>query len=295
MDVTWDENYIKQLKNLTLEKREQYAMDLFGAEMERLGFHTYKRPLWYKLIRDEVLLAFGLIPSVAGTYEMRLGILPTFALEVPPTAESINANDPPFLFDAALIRSKMQGREEGVPRSLCYVYPPDKPYTLELYTQIALPSFQRVIDLRSAYQETMWLLFLCRHVKDAPPAPGVYQTLWGSLDMVLQWCFLGMYDDALSCLQGIHEKQKPFGLRAFGDYQDALERKDYGWLDAKLHENYSANLKAIKRRLKLEPECTDTLWDRELRHPIDIDAMLWKRFKQSTEGNEEGDYTIYSI
>ena len=29
MDVTWDENYIKQLKNLTLEKREQYAMDLF--------------------------------------------------------------------------------------------------------------------------------------------------------------------------------------------------------------------------------------------------------------------------
>lgn len=263
--------------------------------MERLGFHTYKRPLWYKLIRDEVLLAFGLIPSVAGTYEMRLGILPTFALEVPPTAESINANDPPFLFDAALIRSKMQGREEGVPRSLCYVYPPDKPYTLELYTQIALPSFQRVIDLRSAYQETMWLLFLCRHVKDAPPAPGVYQTLWGSLDMVLQWCFLGMYDDALSCLQGIHEKQKPFGLRAFGDYQDALERKDYGWLDAKLHENYSANLKAIKRRLKLEPECTDTLWDRDLRHPIDIDAMLWKRFKQSTEGNEEGDYTIYSI
>lgn len=295
MDVTWDENYIKQLKNLTLEKREQYAMDLFGAEMERLGFHTYKRPLWYKLIRDEVLLAFGLIPSVAGTYEMRLGILPTFALEVPPTAESINANDPPFLFDAALIRSKMQGREEGVPRSLCYVYPPDKPYTLELYTQIALPSFQRVIDLRSAYQETMWLLFLCRHVKDAPPAPGVYQTLWGSLDMVLQWCFLGMYDDALSCLQGIHEKQKPFGLRAFGDYQDALERKDYGWLDAKLHENYSANLKAIKRRLKLEPECTDTLWDRDLRHPIDIGAMLWKRFKQSTEGNEEGDYTIYSI
>ena len=52
MDVTWDENHIKQLKNLTLEKREQYAMDLFGAEMERLDFHMYKRPLWYKLIRD---------------------------------------------------------------------------------------------------------------------------------------------------------------------------------------------------------------------------------------------------
>lgn len=209
MDVTWDENYIKQLKNLTLEKREQYAMDLFGAEMERLGFHTYKRPLWYKLIRDEVLLAFGLIPSVAGTYEMRLGILPTFALEVPPTAESINANDPPFLFDAALIRSKMQGREEGVPRSLCYVYPPDKPYTLELYTQIALPSFQRVIDLRSAYQETMWLLFLCRHVKDAPPAPGVYQTLWGSLDMVCSGAFLEcMMMHYLACKEYMKSKNR---------------------------------------------------------------------------------------
>ena len=295
MDVTWDENYIKQLKNLTLEKREQYAMDLFGAEMERLDFHMYKRPLWYKLIRDEVLLAFGLVPSVAGTYEMRLGILPTFALEVPPTAESINANDPPFLFDAALIRSKMQGRAEGVPRSLCYVYPPDKPYTLELYTQIALPSFQRVIDLRSAYQEIMWLLFLCRHVKDAPPAPGVYQTLWDSLDMVLQWCFLGMYDDALSCLQRIHEKQKTFGLRAFGEYQDALERQDYGWLDTKLHENYAANLKAIKRRLKLEPDCKDTIWDRDLRHPVDVDGLIHERFKKRAIKNSEGNYTITEI
>ena len=71
MDIRFKDDFTGKPRGLTPEMREQYAKDLFGAEMEQLGFNAYKRPLWYKLIRDEVLLAFGLSPSVSGTYELR--------------------------------------------------------------------------------------------------------------------------------------------------------------------------------------------------------------------------------
>lgn len=113
--------------------------------------------------------------------------------------------------------------------------------------------------------------------------------------MILPLCFFRMYDDALAYLQEMNEGQKSFGLRAFGEYQDALERQDYGWLDTKLHENYAANLKAIKRRLKLEPDCKDTIWDRDLRHPVDVDGLIHERFKKRAIKNSEGNYTITEI
>ena len=295
MDIRFKDDFTGKPRGLTPEMREQYAKDLFGAEMEQLGFNAYKRPLWYKLIRDEVLLAFGLSPSVSGTYELIAGFFPMFALKVPPNAESINSIEPPFLCNVEMISSNMKGQTIDSFRILDYTYPPDKPFTVDLYTRIALPAIRRAVDLRSAYQEAMWLLYNWRRDKHTFPTHGIHLSLWSSLDMILPLCFFRMYDDALAYLQEMNEGQKSFGLRAFGEYQDALERQDYGWLDTKLHENYAANLKAIKRRLKLDPDCKDTIWDRDLRHPVDVDGLIHERFKKRAIKNSEGNYTITEI
>lgn len=46
--------------------------------MTALGFTTFKYHRWYKLIRDEVLLSFGLILQRYGLFHMLVEGWPTF-------------------------------------------------------------------------------------------------------------------------------------------------------------------------------------------------------------------------
>ena len=71
-----------------------------------------------------------------------------------------------------------------------------------------------------------------------------------------------------------------------------LKNRDEAAIEARLHRTYEENLKLIKRRLKLEPDCSDTIWDRDYRHPIDIRRMLQERFDRCAPRAAQGDYTI---
>ena len=71
-----------------------------------------------------------------------------------------------------------------------------------------------------------------------------------------------------------------------------LKNRDEAAIEARLHRTYEENLKLIKRRLKLTPDCSDTIWDRDYRHPYDIKQMLQERYERCAPRMHEGDYTI---
>lgn len=287
------------MENSAKQKLEAYAMEHFGGEMDALGYKTYKGYRWYKLIRDEALLSFGFIPDgLHDSFSMQIGLQPMWAIGVPPGAEHYRVDEPPFLLNVEGIR-----QDKYYPRLNYYValtftdfYPDVEEAVQEMLGSIVYPILSRLTDIRTVCEEAVWLDFIWNryaHRQEMPPTPLNYQGFLNpfslnSMDRLLAFLFFRRYDDCSNAISFPSYKFRP-------DYSNALEQRDFEWLEARLHENYAANLKAIKRRLKLEPDCKDTLWDRELRDPIDFDAMLWKRFQESTEGNEEGDYTIYSI
>ena len=71
-----------------------------------------------------------------------------------------------------------------------------------------------------------------------------------------------------------------------------LKNQDEAAIEARLHRAYEENLKLIKRWLKLTPDCSDTIWDRDYRHPYDIKQMLQERYERCALRMHEGDYTI---
>ena len=286
------------MENSSKLKLEQYAMEHFGAEMDGLGFKTYKSYRWYKLIRDEALLSFGFVPNgLHNLFDMQIGIQPIWSIGVPPGAEYYRTDEPPFLLNVERIRQCMWHPRQNHYFALSYIdiYPNVEDVVQTTLDCIVQPILSRLTDIRTVCEEAIWLNFIYTrymHGQKMPPTPinyrGFINPLAQIIEPILALSFFRMYGACFEVLSELNGQLVP-------DYRDALERHDFEWLDARLHQNYEENLKAIKRRLKLEPDCKDTIWDRDLRHPIDIDAMLWKRFKQSIEGNEEGDYTIYSI
>ena len=76
---------------------------------------------------------------------------------------------------------------------------------------------------------------------------------------------------------------------------EQIERGEYDALDAALHAEYEASLLTIKRRLKLEPDCKDTIWDRDYRHPIDIQKTIEEIFARCAPRAAQGDYTIDTL
>ena len=69
---------------------------------------------------------------------------------------------------------------------------------------------------------------------------------------------------------------------------EQIERGEYDALDAALHAEYEASLLMIKRRLKLEPDCKDTIWDRDYRHPIDIRKTIEEIFARCAPRAAQG-------
>lgn len=286
------------MENSAKQKLEAYAMEHFGGEMDALGFKTYKGYRWYKLIRDEALLSFGFIPNgLHDSFDMQIGLQPMWAIGLPPGAEHYRTDEPPFLLNVESIRQGKYYPRLNYYVGLSYIdiYPVAEDAVQEMLDSIVYPILSRLTDLRTVCEEAVWLDFIWSryaHGQKMPPTPLNYRGFLNpfslnSMERLLALLFFRRYDDCSNVISIPSYKFRP-------DYYSALERRDFEWLEARLHENYAANLKAIKRRLKLEPDCRDTLWDRELRDPIDIDAMLWKRFQESTEGNKE-DCTIYHI
>lgn len=298
---------------------DQCAMDLFGERMQALGFTTFKYHRWYKLIRDEVLLSFGLVPF-SGSYDLYLGIQPLFVSSVPHFAQD-NYSEPPFVQD---IDSVHQGlKYPFVPRTCSYTLLPEFAAdglkgANEVFTKVVQPILGRIQSITDAFEEIQWCDFIVkRYFKytqlkprdDTPPTLENYRTPFCD-GIYLAYCFFQMYDECFRRYILLHtyhwdaERQKPI----YPDYETALAKMEalenppeeyvllrnraYEEIDQRLHREYENTLRMIKRRLKLEPDCSDTIWDRDYRHPIDIRQMLQERFDRCAPRAAQGDYTI---
>ena len=108
METDKREQKYKRKRKTAKEIVDAYAQETFGERMAALGFTTFKYNRWYKLIRDEVLLSFGLVPY-KGFFSMLLGIQPTFAQHLDYfMTETIGANPLPYVLSADDMLLEMQ-------------------------------------------------------------------------------------------------------------------------------------------------------------------------------------------
>lgn len=312
---------IQEFKKFLRESREKpdldrYAQELFGERMEALGFTTFKNHRWYKLVRDELLLSFGLLPVTGlGTksYAMYLGVQPLFsnanghfstkwsdALSYPYTSLVMNRGlqYPPDTHFEPLFEYEYIRRE--TPHKVRW-----------LFDKIVEPTMKQCTNIRTAYQSICWYNFIARRNSLTPPIPPKNLGQFSPPDFSFG-IFFRMYDEYVQgkirflarswhlmdeqgrydydyVVQWLRERDRlPDGF-------EQIERGEYDALDAALHAEYEASLLTIKRRLKLEPDCKDTIWDRDYRHPIDIQKTIEEIFARCAPRAAQGDYTIDTL
>lgn len=298
---------------------DRYAQELLGERMQALGFETFKYHRWYKLIRDEVLLSFGLVPTVYGVYELLIGIQPVVMSNMPHFANDIDVEFP-YIMEAPAIWEGMRYPYRNVQHGGCEWFPDFDQYghdlTIEVFNVMVEPTLSRIKNIGDAFEEMHWGQFVMRRHfenfqlnKAAPPAVVNYRIPFTSMEFNI-YCFFRMYDACLCRLvmgmashwdNDIRQYARPDfeeSLRLMEEREDQpeqyilLKNRAYEEIDEQLHREYEATLRMIKRRLKLEPDCSDTIWDRDYRHPIDIRRMLQERFDRCAPRAAQGDYTI---
>lgn len=79
-------------------------------------------------------------------------------------------------------------------------------------------------------------------------------------------------------LPGFEQAKKMLTEEDMADPFWNMIRKPWEELEVKIQKDYTETLAQIRRKLKLVPDCYDTLWDRDQRHPIDIRRELEDRF-----------------
>lgn len=288
----------------------QNAGDLFEVRMQALGVTTFKYHRWYKLIRDEVLLSLGLAPISGGAYALLLRIQPLFVGDVPHDASDNCAEDPyvpnadhtcrgmkyPYIpgicsysWFPRLFLDGHEGDDWGQKGDRASDSPDPKRRRRFQSASLDDLSCYRIPDIYSRQ------LGNCSLQEGSPPivandripfAPGEFAP----------YCFFRMYDDCprrLGIFYAAHwgyEAQRfaypgfETALQKMGEREDQpqqsilLKNRAYDEIDALLHERYEKTLRTIKRRLKLEPDGSDTIWDRDYRRPIDVRQMLQERF-----------------
>lgn len=286
--------------------------------MQALGFTTFKYHRWYKLIRDEVLLSFGLVPSSPGFYDMKASIYLIVA-----------GNTEQLFSSRSMLMSSFCTADIGwICRRMCY---PDSKFifgfnwifekelekerTLELFDPVVVPSFTRIADMPTAFKEVLWWRFIrSRYTwqwnSEGAPNPNNYCFIPDS-EAANCLCYFKMYEEckrALAIRETAKWARSSKERDAYLDAETALEKmerqekqselflllkhQDYDEVDRQLQKIYENTLRMIKRRLKLEPDCSDTIWDRDYRHPIDIRQMLQERFDRCAPRAAQGDYTI---
>lgn len=323
-----DERERKQKLPTGAKRLDADAQEIFGERMAALGFTTFKYNRWHKLIRDEVLLSFGLVPY-NGSFDMLIGIQPTFV----PYLDSFmteKLESLPYVMRVQDTPNKMQDWRHDS-RSVHYIFSCGDlhltkwtRYTVEeIFGQVVEPMLRRITNVRDAVMEIQWWTFVNYRRYDCsqqaserewrPPTVENYKLLREPVNIVFnQYCFFRMYEELwhkmLRDASGYSVSRPTPGVRGWDDYEGMkrvieakenkreeyllLKNRDEAAIEARLHRTYEENLKLIKRRLKLTPDCSDTIWDRDYRHPYDIKQMLQERYERCAPRMHEGDYTI---
>lgn len=323
-----DERERKQKLPTGAKRLDADAQEIFGERMATLGFQTFKYHRWYKLIRDEVLLSFGLVPY-NGSFDMLIGIQPTFV----PYLDSFmteKLESLPYVMRVQDTPNEMRYRRHDS-RSVHYVFSCGDlhltkwtRYTVEgIFGQVVEPMLHRITNVQDAVKELQWWMFImCRQYNwDQQVSEGEvklptvenYEPRGEPVHIVFnQYCFFRMYEElwhkTLRDASEYSVSRPTPGVRGWDDYEGMervleeqkyegeeyllLKNRDEAAIEERLHRTYEENLKLIKRRLKLTPDCSDTIWDRDYRHPYDIKQMLQERYERCAPRMHEGDYTI---
>ncbi len=319
----WRQKYPTAAKRLDAE-----AQKILGERMAALGFTTFKYHRWYKLIRDEVLLSFGLVPY-KGSFDMLIGIQPTFV----PYLDSFmteKLESLPYVMRVQDTPNEMQNWRRDSRSSYC-IFSCDELYLTkwarytvkEIFGQVVEPMLRRITNVRDAVMEIQWWTFVNYRRYDCsqqaserewrPPTVENYEPRGEPVHIVFnQYCFFRMYEElwhkTLRDESGYSVSRPTPGVLGWDDYEGMervieakenkreeyllLKNRDEAAIEERLHLAYEENLKLIKRRLKLTPDCSDTIWDRDYRHPYDIKQMLQERYERCAPRMHEGDYTI---
>lgn len=323
-----DERERKQKLPTGAKRLDAEAQEIFGERMAALGFTTFKYNRWHKLIRDEVLLSFGLVPY-NGSFDMLIGIQPTFV----PYLDSFmteKLESLPYVMRVQDTPNEMQNWRHDS-RSVHYIFSCGDLYLTkwtrytveEIFGQVVEPTLRRITNVRDAVMELQWWRFARYRRYDCsqqspggewrPPTVENYEPRGEQVHIIFnQYSFFRMYEElwhkVLRDGSGYSVSRPTPGVRGWDDYEGMervieakenkreeyllLKNRDDAAIEARLHRTYEENLKLIKRRLKLTPDCSDTIWDRDYRHPYDIKQMLQERYERCAPRMHEGDYTI---
>ena len=323
-----DERERKQKLPTGAKRLDAEAQEIFGERMAALGFQTFKYHRWYKLICDEVLLSFGLVPY-NGSFDMLIGIQPTFV----PYLDSFmteKLESLPYVMRVQDTPNEMQNWRRDSRSSYC-IFSCDELYLTkwarytvkEIFGQVVEPMLRRITNVRDAVMEIQWWTFVNYRRYDCsqqaserewrPPTVENYEPLREPVNIVFnQYCFFRMYEELWHKVLrdgSRYSVSRPTpGVLGWDDYEGMervieakenkreeyllLKNRDEAAIEERLHRAYEENLKLIKRRLKLTPDCSDTIWDRDYRHPYDIKQMLQERYERCAPRMHEGDYTI---
>lgn len=294
---------------------DRYAIEHFGERMQAMGFTTFRYHRWFKLVKDEVLLSFGLIPERFGMLMLYMEIQPTLT----PFFLRYYASEGASILDLDALRI-YEGMKMRDPDHVFGWYPVHDPHLNEMeriFSTVVESVFSRIHSVRDAFVELHWLWFICQrnypcgkiHIHAAPTVEN-YQIPCPYREC--NSCFYFHIQDELeraftvfSAMRGF--KSRPDVLPGFEQAKKMLTEEDLAdpfWnmirkpreeLEVKIQKDYTETLAQIRRKLKLVPDCYDTLWGRDQRHPIDIRRELEDRFARCAPYAAQGNYTIVRI
>ena len=294
---------------------DRYAIEHFGERMQAMGFTTFRYHRWFKLVKDEVLLSFGLIPERFGMLTLYMEIQPTLT----PFFLRYYASEGASILDLDALRI-YEGIKMRDPDHVFCWYPVHDPHLNEMeriFSTVVEPVFSRIHSIRDAFIELHWLWFICQRNYpcgkiDIHAAPTVenYQIPCPYRECNSYFYFhiqdeLERAFTVFSAMRGF--KSRPDVLPGFEQAKKMLTEEDLAdpfWdmirkprevLTVKIQKDYTETLAQIRRKLKLVPDCYDTLWDRDQRHPIDIRRELEDRFARCAPYAAQGNYTIVRI
>lgn len=139
---------------------DRYAIEHFGERMQAMGFTTFRYHRWFKLVKDEVLLSFGLIPERVGMLMLYMEIQPTLT----PFFLRYYASEGASILDLDALRI-YEGMKMRDPDHVFCWYPVHDPHLNEMeriFSTVVEPVFSRIHCIRDAFVELHWLWFICQ-------------------------------------------------------------------------------------------------------------------------------------
>lgn len=174
---------------------DTFNKELFGAEMEALGFQYFYKHRFIKIINDEIMIWFGQIPHFVYTCKPVLAIVPLFTdpfVMIDYSDDFIEGYWPYNISIDRLERSMRFG--ETVYKERYYMKPifwdtedGERTYSnirkkifkedKEMFHTIVEPIIKRITNLETAVKEIIWVDYILSRVWDTqkqPPVPDNY-------------------------------------------------------------------------------------------------------------------------